>query len=66
MQLVINGQTKEITNAATIADIVTQFSKNSAHLIAELNGTIIPTAAWGSTSLKSGDALELVAFVGGG
>jgi sulfur carrier protein len=66
MQLVINGITKDINNNQTIADMVKQFSKTDKHLIAELNGTIIPTDAWGSTSLKAGDALELVAFVGGG
>ena len=66
MQLVINGQTKEFSGTATIQGVIAQFSKNNAHLIAELNGTIIPTDKWGSTTLKNGDALELVAFVGGG
>ncbi len=66
MQLVINGILKEINNGQTIADTIKQFSKTDKHLIAELNGAIIPTNAWGTTALKSGDTLELVAFVGGG
>ena len=66
MRLIINGQNKEVSNANTIEDVINQFSKNKSHLIAELNGTIIATGDWNSTSLKEGDALELVAFVGGG
>lgn len=66
MQLVINGQNKEIAATATVADLVGQFCKNKQHIIAELNGTIIPISDWSTTVLKQGDALELVAFVGGG
>lgn len=32
----------------------------------ELNGEIIPKAAFGQTVLKDGDQLEVVSFVGGG
>ncbi len=66
MQLTINGHAKEITNGQSIADMVKQFSKTDKHLIAELNGTIIPNEAWEKTPLNAGDTLELVAFVGGG
>lgn len=66
MRLTINGQNKDITGASNVADIVAQFCKNPAHVITEINGNIVPNDAWGTTSLKEGDSLELVAFVGGG
>ena len=66
MQIIINGQNKEITTGVSIAGTIALFAKTKTHLIAELNGNIIPTEKWEATTLKQGDALELVAFVGGG
>jgi thiamine biosynthesis protein ThiS len=66
MRLTINGQTKDITSAGNIAALVSQFCANKKHIIAEINGTIVPSTKWDSTSLKDGDTVELVAFVGGG
>ena len=65
MHIIINGQTKEVTTK-NIADVVGQFCKNSKNIIAEINGKIIPPADWDKTILSEGDAVELVAFVGGG
>lgn len=49
-----------------MSDIVSTFCRQPKHVISELNGTIIPCDQWAKTSLKDGDALELVTFVGGG
>ena len=65
MHITINGHTKDVT-AGTIADIVGQFCKTGKHIITEINGHIVPSGDWGTTSLKEGDTVELVAFVGGG
>ncbi|MBI4309165.1 MAG: sulfur carrier protein ThiS [Candidatus Omnitrophica bacterium] len=66
MKLTINGQTKNISNAATVADLAAQFCPNRKSIIAEINGAIVPCGQWDKTILKEGDAVELVAFVGGG
>jgi sulfur carrier protein len=55
-----------LTSAQNLSDIVSAFCKQSKHVITELNGTIVPSAQWAQTSIKEGDALELVTFVGGG
>jgi sulfur carrier protein len=66
MNIIINGASQQLTSAKNLSDIVSSFCKHSKHVITELNGSIIPPDQWAQTSLKDGDALELVTFVGGG
>ena len=66
MNIIINGKTQELPSIQKLSDIVSSFSKNPKHVITELNGSIIPSDQWTNTSLKDGDTLELVTFVGGG
>ena len=66
MNIIINGTSRQLTSANNLSDIVSTFCKQSKHVITELNGTIVPPDQWAQTSLKDGDALELVTFVGGG
>ena len=66
MKVTINGTSKELNNNPQLADLVAQFCKESKHIITEVNGTIIPSSNWNNTSIKDGDTIELVAFVGGG
>jgi len=66
MNIIINGTSHPLTSAKNLSDIVSAFCKQSKHVITELNGTIVPSEQWAQTSLKDGDALELVTFVGGG
>jgi len=66
MDIIINGTTQQLTPAKSLSEIVSSFCKQPKHVITELNGTIIPADQWANTSLKDGDSLELVTFVGGG
>ncbi len=66
MHLTINGQSKNIDGAGTIAELVGRFCSNTKAIITEVNGTIIPKTDWQKTPLKDGDTVELVSFVGGG
>lgn len=66
MKITINGTSKEFTNNPHLSDLVNQFCKEPRHIITEVNGNIIVANNWGSTALKDGDTVELVAFVGGG
>jgi len=66
MNITINGTSQELTSAKSLSDIVKNFCKEPKHVITELNGAIIPADQWAQTSVKNGDALELVTFVGGG
>lgn len=66
MNIIINGASQQFASAKNLTDIVSSLCKQPKHVITELNGSIIPPDQWAKTSLKDGDALELVTFVGGG
>ncbi len=66
MKITLNGQLKELTSAPNLKDIINQFCQNTQNIIVEVNGDIIKPAQWHGTSIKKGDAIELLNFVGGG
>ena len=66
MQITINGQPKNFNSPTQLSDVIAQFCKNTSRVIAELNGDIVKKTSWNTTSIKDGDNIELVNFVGGG
>ena len=69
MKININGQIKELSSAANLKDVISQFCKDersSSRIITEHNGNIIKCAQWPDTPVKDGDTIELVSFFGGG
>ena len=65
MILRINGETKYF-DEIYLSDIIIKSDLDPTRVAVELNGTIIPRADFRTTSLKDGDSLEIVHFVGGG
>ena len=66
MKITLNGQNKELATSQNLHQIIEQFCKQSKHVIAEVNGHIIKSPRWTATTIKNGDTIELVSFVGGG
>lgn len=66
MKIKINGKEQTINNHPNLHALITHLTPNANRVIAELNGNIIKSAAWQETTVKDGDVLELVTFVGGG
>ena len=66
MKIHINGEEKEIGNGHNIAALQDELESRPGRVVVELNRTIISREAQRSTSLKEGDVLEIVQFVGGG
>ena len=69
MQLLINGQAREIAELASgsnLEDLITHLGLKGDRVAVELNGAIAPRAQWRSTPLADGAKLEIVHFVGGG
>ena len=66
MKIHINGEDKEITDGLSIAGLLDELEIRPARVVVELNRTIISREAQKSASLKEGDVLEIVHFVGGG
>lgn len=66
MLLHINGEQREFSDGLTIAALVTQLGMKPDRVAVELNLEIVPRSQWEMTTLKGGDKLEVVHFVGGG
>lgn len=62
----INGEQREFPDGLTVAALVAQLGMKQDRVAVELNLQIVPRANWETTTLKEGDKLEVVHFVGGG
>jgi thiamine biosynthesis protein ThiS len=65
MNLVINGEPQSFATE-TLGELVQQLGMKPDRIAVELNRNIVPRDQWPQTSLKDGDRLEIVHFVGGG
>lgn len=66
MKVVINGETRELMEGASVKDMLIQFKLENKILVVELNRTIVDRAAYEDTALQENDHIEIVHFVGGG
>lgn len=69
MNITLNGKQKKISpdaNPVTLKSLIEQFVKDTTHIIAEINGTIVSQQQWDKKRIHDGDTIEIVAFVGGG
>lgn len=62
----VNGSTKELTEGASVADLVELMELRPDQVAVELNRELVPRDERSSRMLVSGDRIELVTFVGGG
>ena len=66
MTLQINGEQREFPDGLTVAALVARLGMKPDRVAVELNLEIVPRSKWEATTLKNGDKLEVVHFVGGG
>jgi len=66
MRLTINGKDQNLAEELNLAQLIDQLGMKGDRVAVELNREIVSRAQWSETSLKGGDRLEIVHFVGGG
>ncbi|MBP1157105.1 MULTISPECIES: sulfur carrier protein ThiS [unclassified Paenibacillus] len=66
MQLIVNGEPREVDDASTVAEMLAAFKLENKILVVELNKEIIERGTYDVTWLSDGDRVEIVHFVGGG
>jgi thiamine biosynthesis protein ThiS len=66
MQLKINGETRLVESAKTVAEMLGELALDPTKTVVEKNGEIVARERFDATPLAEGDVLELVRFVGGG
>ncbi|WP_251197408.1 sulfur carrier protein ThiS [Anaerotardibacter muris] len=64
--ITVNGQAHEFEDGMTVTDLVRSLDLAAQRVAVELNGAIVPRAAFDSTLLHDDDKVEIVHFVGGG
>lgn len=66
MKITLNGEQQTFEGVNTVEDLLVQSGHAGQRLAVELNGEIVPKSEHGTTSIKPGDAVEIVIAVGGG
>ena len=66
MVVTVNGRQQECAPGCTLAQLIAALRLESAAVVAEVAGRIVPPADYAETILREHDHLELVRFVGGG
>jgi len=66
MKIQINGQDRDCPVPLSLQGLLLELGMKTDRVAVELNQRIVPREEWASTSLKEGDRLEIVHFVGGG
>ena len=66
MQIIVNGEAKEIPEGTTLRGLIEHLGLGKAFCAAEVNKKAVPRREQDGTALKAGDAIEIVSLVGGG
>ena len=66
MNVTVNGSPREIPEELTVAGLVAHLGLTGGPVAVEVNREIVPRAEHGARKIASGDAIEIVHFVGGG
>jgi thiamine biosynthesis protein ThiS len=66
LEIMVNGEPRRLPGPATAADLLRHLGLDPRTVVVELNRRIVRRPQLSDTILASGDAVELVHFVGGG
>jgi thiamine biosynthesis protein ThiS len=66
MQIIVNDQTYETTEACTVAALLEQLGMTGKPVAVEVNLQLVPRQQHPSHVLAANDRLEIVTLVGGG
>ena len=66
MQVRLNGELREIPERMTVAGLLAHLGVKAQRVAVEVNETVVTKDRYGEHAIGPGDAVEIVAFVGGG
>ena len=64
--LFINGQERKNIKSSSLGELLVELKINSHTVVFEKNGIIIKKEETNQTTLKDGDKIEIIQFLGGG
>ena len=66
MQIMVNGQCREVPEGTSVAGLLEELSLDPYRVAVELNKQLVPRTRHAGTTLAEKDQLEIVTLVGGG
>jgi len=66
VELQLNGERRLLDGPVTVAGLLASLGLDGRKVAVERNEAIVPRSQYDATALASGDALEIVHFIGGG
>ena len=66
MQVRLNGELREIPDGLTVAGLLAHLGVKAQRVAVEVNETVVTKDRYEQQPIRSGDTVEIVAFVGGG
>ena len=66
MKLILNGELVEVKEQCSLTELLELVALPSDRVAIELNKCVVRKRSWEETTLKDGDRIEVVHFVGGG
>jgi len=65
IEIRINGE-QRVVKSETVSELLSELEVTNTRVAVELNRAIVSRNSYDSTTLASGDELEIIHFVGGG
>ena len=66
MRVKLNGEVREVPDGTTVAGLLAQLGVKVQRVAVEVNEAVVTRDRHASHALQADDAVEIVAFVGGG
>jgi sulfur carrier protein len=66
VQVIVNGEPREVPDGATVATIVESVTRAPSGVAVALNGEIVRRSEWATTATRDADRLEVLTAVQGG
>ncbi len=65
-QIELNGEPYQVDGDARLQTLIERLKLKPGRIAIEINRAIVPRAAWNGVTVRPGDVIEIVNFVGGG
>jgi sulfur carrier protein len=66
MNVLVNGDHADLTEGATVRDVVAELAASPRGVAVAINGEVVPRSTWDERKLSEGDMVEVLTAVGGG
>lgn len=66
MQVTVNGQDERIAKDLSVSDLLAGRGLHPIRVAVEINEELVPRKTFDQTTIRDGDRIEIVTFVGGG